>query len=249
MKSRRLRIHVAVSRLHRWLALVIGAQLLIWCASGLVMSILPIERVRGDHMVAKNAAAPLPMSAIQFLPPLRDEHRPVVTLSIAMVLDRAVVTIGYADGSLRMVDITSRRGLRIDQAFAQRIARAAYQGSAVAVRTEAVTRNSTEYRGTLPAWRIAFEDDEATRIYIDPNTGRIAAVRTGTWRLYDFFWGIHIMDWKNHEDFNTPWLMGFAVGGLVLAIAGSVLLYLRWPRRRRRRVASGMGDANSATGM
>src|SRR3546814_2482913 len=24
------------------------------------------------------------------------------------------------------------------------------------------------------------------------------------------------MDWKNHEDFNTPWLIGFAGGGLAL---------------------------------
>lgn len=127
-----------------------------------------------------------------------------------MVLDRPVATIGYADGRRRLVDMASGRDLRIDQALAQRIARAAYKGPDVAVRMEAVRRNSTEYRGALPAWRVAFEDDDATHIYIDPNTGRIAAVRTGTWRLYDFFWGLHIMDWKNHKDFNTPWLMGFA---------------------------------------
>jgi hypothetical protein len=51
-------------------------------------------------------------------------------------------------------------------------------------------------------------------------------VRTGTWRLYDFFWSLHIMDWKNHEDFNTPWLLGFALGGLGLWLGGAVLLGL-----------------------
>lgn len=210
------------------------------------MSILPIERVRGEHLVAKDVAKPLPASAIRFLPSMQDERHPVATLSVAMVLDRPAATIGYADGGRRLVDLASGRDLHIGQELAERIARAAYKGPAAAVRTEAVRSNSTEYRGALPAWRVAFEDDESTRVYIDSATGRIAAVRTGTWRLYDFFWGLHIMDWKNHEDFNTPWLMAFAVGGLVLGIAGSFLLYLRWPRRRRRRGTGDMGDANAA---
>lgn len=210
------------------------------------MSILPIERVRGEHLVAKDVVKPLPASAIQLLPPLRGERRPVETLSIAMVLDRPVATIGYADGGRRLVDMASDRDLHIDQGLAERIALAAYKGPAASVQTEFVKRKSNEYRGALPAWRVTFEDDEATRIYIDPNTGRIAAVRTGTWRLYDFFWGLHIMDWKNHEDFNTPWLMGFAVGGLVLGIAGLVLLFLRWPRRRRRNGTVSAGATEGA---
>jgi len=72
---------------------------------------------------------------------------------------------------------------------------------------------------------------------VDARNGRIAAVRTGTWRFYDFVWGLHIMDWKNHENFNSPWLLGFAIGGLMLWIGGATLLALRWPRRRRRKPA------------
>ena len=73
----------------------------------------------------------------------------------------------------------------------------------------------------------------ATSVFVAVDTGRITAVRTGTWRLYDFFWSLHIMDWKNHEDFNTPWLLGFAIGGLLFGLAGTVLLFMRWPFRRR----------------
>ena len=43
------------------------------------------------------------------------------------------------------------------------------------------------------------------------------------------------MDWKNHENFNTWWLLTFAVGGLVLGLAGTVLLFIRWPLRRKRK--------------
>jgi hypothetical protein len=71
---------------------------------------------------------------------------------------------------------------------------------------------------------VTFTDPDSTRVFVTADTGRIVAVRTGTWRLYDFFWGLHIMDWKNHEDFNTPWLLGFALGGLALWLGGAVLL-------------------------
>jgi hypothetical protein len=72
-------------------------------------------------------------------------------------------------------------------------------------------------------------------VFVAVDTGKITAVRTGTWRLYDFFWSLHIMDWKNHENFNTWWLLAFAIGGLVLGIAGTVLLFIRWPLRRKRK--------------
>ena len=76
-------------------------------------------------------------------------------------------------------------------------------------------------------------------MFVAAATGQITAVRTGTWRLYDFVWGLHIMDWQNHENFNSWWLLGFAGAGLVMGLAGSVLLLMRWPlRRRRRRVAT-----------
>ena len=41
----RTRFHLAASRVHKWLALIIGAQLLIWFTSGVIMSFLPIEKV------------------------------------------------------------------------------------------------------------------------------------------------------------------------------------------------------------
>ena len=124
----------------------------------------------------------------------------------------------------------------MDKALATRIAQNAWKTGPFAVSKAArVTRESPEYRGALPAWRVEFNDPDQTSIFVAAENGRITAVRTGTWRLYDFFWSLHIMDWKKHEDFNTPWLLAFALGGLALGIAGTILLIMRWPLRRRRR--------------
>mgnify|MGYP001195403238 CR=1 FL=1 len=52
--GRRTRYHLAASRVHKWLALILGAQLLIWFASGALMSFLPIDKVRGEHLVGRH---------------------------------------------------------------------------------------------------------------------------------------------------------------------------------------------------
>jgi len=59
LRSRKLRLHIGASKLHRWLSLIIGVQLLLWFSSGLLMSVLPIERVRGEHLVTRDSAVPL----------------------------------------------------------------------------------------------------------------------------------------------------------------------------------------------
>lgn len=46
---------------HKWLGLIIGVQVVLWLASGLFMTAVPIETVRGEHNIRK--AAPLKLSA------------------------------------------------------------------------------------------------------------------------------------------------------------------------------------------
>ena len=215
-------------------------QLLLWFSSGLLMSILPIERVRGEHLVARDSGETL-APVQQLVSPaavLRAAPSPVRELRYTSLLGRPVAELTMADGTVRMHDALSGNPMaRIDAPFAVKIARAAYRGTGAPPASAMLVRTaSTEFRGKLPVWRVQFEDAETTQVFVSPDNGRIVGVRTGTWRLYDFFWGLHIMDWKNHENFNTPWMMAFAAGGLILAVAGVVLLYMRWPRRRRRKV-------------
>lgn len=47
-----------VRKLHKWLGVVIGLQLLLWTASGVYFAWIPIDEVRGRHQAAR-APAPL----------------------------------------------------------------------------------------------------------------------------------------------------------------------------------------------
>lgn len=238
----KLRLHLLASRTHKWLAIIIGAQLLLWFASGALMSFLPIDRVHGDHLVDRKAVTALPRG-VALAPPsavIAAEEAPIEAVTYRMWLGRPVAEVATAKGT-RLFDASTGRVLPAPTASqAEAIARSAWRGSGRPTATvKRIERVSPEYRGTLPAWRVAFNDPDTTRVFVTTDTGRIAAVRTGTWRLYDFFWGLHIMDWTNHENFNTLWLLAFAIGGLVLWLGGAVLLYMRWPKRRRRSSTAG----------
>lgn len=63
MRTLRSRIHIGASRLHNWQALFIGAQLLIWFASGALMSFLPIDKVRGEYVVTREVVTAIPATA------------------------------------------------------------------------------------------------------------------------------------------------------------------------------------------
>jgi hypothetical protein len=237
LSSRRTRIHLAASRVHKWLALIIGAQLLIWFASGVIMSFLPIDKVRGEHLVDREIVMTIP-AGMGFADPAKiaaSAGAPVKSINWHMMGGRAVAEATTIDG-IKLFDARTGELIpRVGAAQATAIADAAWKSSAKpSSKASRVVAESPEYRAALPAWRIAYADPDATSIFVAADTGKITAVRTGTWRLYDFFWSLHIMDWKNHENFNTWWLLGFAIGGLVLGLAGTVLLFMRWPFRRRK---------------
>lgn len=233
----RTRLHVLASRTHKWLALVLGAQLLIWFASGALMSFLPIDKVRGEHLVDRETVAVIPPNTSMVAPEMlvAQAGAPVEAIALRMLDGRPVAEVTTTKG-VRLFDARTGTALpQVDATQAARIARVAWKGpTKTTSQPSQVTAESPEYRGPLPAWRIAFSDTDQTSVFVAADTGKITAVRTGTWRLYDFFWSLHIMDWKNHEDFNSWWLLTFAIGGLALGLAGSVLLFMRWPFRRKR---------------
>jgi uncharacterized iron-regulated membrane protein len=81
-----------------------------------------------------------------------------------------------------------------------------------------------EIRGRdLPLWKVGFSVPESLNLYIEPWTGELVARRTARWRVFDFLWMLHIMDFEARDDFNTPLLQIAAFLGLVIALSGLAL--------------------------
>ena len=56
-------------------------------------------------------------------------------------------------------------------------------------------------------------------------------MRTDAWRLKDFFWMLHTMDYRGRDDFNNPLVVAVGVSAAWVGLTGLWLL-LRVFRRR-----------------
>jgi hypothetical protein len=155
------------------------------------------------------------------------------------MLARPVALVSAHEGRPRLYDLTTGAQISpIPATLAVRIAEADHAGDRRAARVSLVTAASTEYRAALPAWRIDFDDGANRALYVAQDTGAVTARRSTLWRVFDFLWSLHIMDFKNHEDFNTPLLIGATALSLVMIVAGILLFpsrlgYNAWRRKRR----------------
>lgn len=233
-------------KIHKWLALLMAVQILFWFASGLFFAWFPIERVRSEHAKAEQVAPPVPLDeAVAGLARLRAAGvASAGTLEVRRLLGRTVAVVRGEEERPALYDLADARRLSpLPMAFAAQIAEEDHVGDLHAARVSLVTGETTEYRGALPAWRVDFDDGEGRAIYVAADTGQVTARRSTLWRTYDFLWGLHIMDWRGHEDFNSWLLIGATLLGLVVVASGIVMLPSRlgltgWLRRRRRRALS-----------
>ncbi|BCW87766.1 hypothetical protein sos41_08960 [Alphaproteobacteria bacterium SO-S41] len=234
-----MRLKRVLLSVHKWVGLVVGIQVGLWMLSGLVMALLPIEEVRGEDRIA--APTPVLLSGLTGVLPVAEivAGKDAVTATLTTVAGEPVYELKGSEGGSVLVDARSGAVLSpIGEDLARRVAVADFAGAGKPISAVLVTEEGGDYRGRLPAWRVSFDDDDSTRLYVAANDGRVSARRNGTWRLYDFFWMLHIMDYSTRENFNSPWMVAFAAGGLAVALSGLPLLWfalkpLFLGRRRR----------------
>jgi uncharacterized iron-regulated membrane protein len=88
----------------------------------------------------------------------------------------------------------------------------------------------SEFRGrNLPLYKVISENEKGKEInvYIDPFSGEISAIRSLQWRIWDFMWGIHIMDWVERDNIDNLWLKVFSFIALFTSLSGIILFFNR----------------------
>lgn len=230
-------------RLHKWLALIVGMQLLAWMVSGLFMTIVPISQVRGEHNIRKAETVDLrQFKVISVADALSQAPKGIVErVELRTLEDHPAYEIAVAKASPVLVDATTGALLSpINKAMATRIAARDFLGRGRVKHASLISdKPPIEFRGTLPVWQISFDDLDLTNVYVSATTGKVLARRTETWRMYDFLWSLHIMDYRDRENFNNPLIVSAALLALTLAISGLVMLYLRFSPALYRRFRSG----------
>lgn len=232
--------------LHNYLGLILFVQIGLWFLSGLVMAYLPIEEVRGNHLLHRvdtpwQQATVSPqqvLSTFDDSATLRLTHRLQATPSA--LLSTPVYQVNSNDTLFRFNAVNGETLLPLEKSTIASLAEAQYQGEGAIVDSVLLSTLPQEVQNlSAPLWQVTFDDDLETRFYIDPNTGAVTRVRTNTWRLFDFMWMLHIMDYKDRSNFNSPLLIAFSASAFLFTLTGVVLLYRRFIPRRRRSIFKG----------
>lgn len=209
---------------HRWIGLVVGIQVLLWISGGVVMSVIPIETVRGNHLIDRNvdfkgnSDSSLTMANFADINWLKIERMQRIDLPFVVVTDLEETR------TYRTVDNNLLTMLSKEQAL--QTAQAMYLGSGKGIRAELLNSLPREVNHlSEPVYQVTFDDWINTQFYLHPLTGEVKSVRSDIWRFYDFFWMLHIMDYEERHYFNNPLVITAAIIALLFTFSGFILLY------------------------
>lgn len=218
----------SLAKWHIWLGWLVGLPIAMWLATGLFMTLRPIEQVRGDQLRREVEAPALVLRGSTLASP----EAALKEMRVVMQQGRPVAILSGLDGTTRRVDFATGAALPpLDAAAARALVAKRIIGGEAAGRLTLFPADKTpaDFRQPLAVWQVRLAD--GTNVYVGRETGEIEAVRTRWWRAFDFAWGLHIMDLSEREDTSHPVLIMFAALSLTGALFGCVLMF----RRRRAR--------------
>ena len=212
-------------KIHKWTGLILGIQFLLWTVSGLGMALLDHREVGGGASRPEPAPAQLPANGGWERTAGSLAEQEVTGLAVRPLLDRQVFEVATSKG-VRLFDAATGTPVRVDQDLARRVAVAAYQGTAPVERVEPLRELTLAVREhKLPIWRVDFADDRGSVFYVSGETGKLLERRNDSWRLWDFLWMLHNMDYANRSSFNHPLIVTVTFATLWLAVTGFYLLF------------------------
>ena len=223
-------------RTHKWIALLVALPALIWALSGLYMTAVPIDIIHGDHFIQTHphraiAAGALadPLAAARAVPDAQE-------VRLHWLMDRPTYIVTGAGGTQLLDARTGARLAAPDAAMVRKLADHWYTGEARLERLTLVHELPIEARGREPPlWRADFGGWNKPTLYFSPATGELLTRRHELWRVFDFLWMLHIIDFDERDDVNNWLLRGFSLATVLMALSGAWLLLYSFRRRRRKR--------------
>lgn len=226
---------LTLRKLHKWVALFVGLQLVLWSLSGLMFAWLDHHGVQGHDLVRRPPAAALPADERILDPTVLMEGgrgADVTEVKLIEIAGQWVYRVA-ASGETRLFRAADGTPFAIDRDLAADLARRYYAGDGVLLSVEHHAGPTLETRKAGPSWEARFADEHDTSVYVSSEDGSLIVARTATWRVFDFFWMLHTMDYVGRDNFNNP-LVIFAGSAAVWISLTGLLLVIRLYRPKDR---------------
>lgn len=248
--------HFFIRRSHRYLGLLLGVQFLLWTIGGLYFSWSNMDEIHGDFQKKK---VPLLKSDLALVSPssvldsIKKIH-PVDSLVSIQLIDilgephyqiRCVsaihdtLTHAHDKGLMNHLAhaVTGKLRAPLNQQEAVTVAARHFNGQPDVTGVEYLTATNShhEYREQpLPAYAVTFRHPSNTTVYVSTELGTVQKFRNNKWRIFDFLWMLHTMDYESRDEIGNMLLRIFSIFGLVTILSGFSLYIISssWWKRR-----------------
>ena len=213
---------LSIRNIHKYLSFFISLQLLLWTVSGIYFSFNKIELVRGEQYR-------LPSSFSLNLDQLKGNFENISNFDVVNRVDQQILIISDPSGR-KYLDTNGNPVSMLTVEQAKLTVKENSILNPIDVFLIDQDRNGSEYRGReLPLYQVLSlnKDQKSINVYVNPYSGKIVAIRSLQWKIWDLMWGFHIMDWQTRDNINNFLLKVFSILALVSSVSG-VLLFFRF---------------------
>ncbi|REL35875.1 PepSY domain-containing protein [Thalassotalea euphylliae] len=230
---------------------VLGVPFLIWAITGLYMVTINIHYIHGDSLVYNHQTTITPSDIRLPIKELARRYPNIQSFTIAMLIDKPVYQLTmessekHGDGShtinsnqTLLVDAQTGEQLSpLSKASALAVASYEYTGEGEVTSVELITENAPFELSArhLPVWRIDYQGLDGASIYVSVLTGQVVTKRHNYWRIFDYFFRFHLMDYQDGEADNQL-LFWTIIASLLAVFSGTVLLYFCMKSRMKSRM-------------
>lgn len=219
---------------HKWLMAFVGIQFLFWTITGLYMVSMDIHDIHGEQL-QKHESSSIVLAQVTYpISSLVQRFPTAKNITVSQLMERNVYqfTVSNPNKKSLLVDAATGEVLpEITKADASDIARFYYAGQG-AIQQTVLLVDKTSIPSELsprhlPVWQVSFDNFSAATFYISQQTGQIVTKRHDYWRLFDWMWRFHIMDYDDGENVSNWLLLLVSSLALIAVLMGGVLTYFR----------------------
>lgn len=237
---KKVEFHRKIRKTHRWMGVILGVQFLFWTVGGLYFSWSNMDEIHGDHQKAH--IHPLSSSLKLASPQLvidkikeKDTVNYLFDTHLVQILGKPYYQIIYSKEHDRAKKIqladaqTGALRASLSKAEAVEIAKISFSDNANPQKVEYLTTTNGhhEYRESpLPAYAVTFEHPSSTTVYISTQLGTVQKFRNNKWRIFDFLWMMHTMDYQTRDNLSNWLLRAFSIFGLFTISTGFILFFV-----------------------
>ena len=235
-----------IRRTHRFMGVILGVQFLFWTLGGLYFSWSNMDDVHGDPM---KKPTPQYRTDFEFVSPkialsnlkTKQNIDSVLSLNLIDVLGKPTYRIEYLHGGhhkmYQLADALTgdlRDPLSKNEAVA--LAKQQFNGEPNVKTVKYLTdvNGHHEYReNPLPAYAVTFEHETATTVYVSTEMASVMKYRNTKWRIFDFLWMLHTMDYQSRDNLGIWLLRAFSIFGLLTIASGFTLFFISSKRFKK----------------